>query len=66
MRLENERLWIWSPIGLSVNLNTATFTDLLALPGMSPKCAATLADYRKLQGGWTQYREMYVKEDGTL
>ena len=51
-------LWLLGTVGLAVNLNTATFPQLMLLPGISPKCAASLHDYRRLNGGWTEYRDL--------
>ena len=58
MTSRKRALLLLTTVGLSINVNTATFPQLMLLPGISPKCAATLHDYRRLNGGWERYREL--------
>lgn len=43
---------------LWINVNSATFTQLSAIPGIEPSCAATLLDWRTIQGPYFSIAEL--------
>ena len=46
------------PSAAVVNLNTATATDLEALPGVGPKTAARIVEYRQKSGSFKKIEEL--------
>ena len=44
--------------GVTVNLNTATPDQLEKLPGVGPKTAARIIDYRQKNGGFKKIEEL--------
>jgi len=44
---------------LWVNLNSANYTQVRAIPNITHECAASLVDYRKIQGPYMSMSELW-------